>query len=177
MYHDYFDKAVEDEDEPPLPNLLDDNQELNDSGGDFGVEVESTMTPVSLALSLGFRSGRGLPAQFNPLRHRSGLSPWDDQTQFVKPDMDLLPEHLTKMELHWHQLCGVHSIARSLFTEDTNPHRALGVLIGDEVGLGKTAQSIAFISFLNDAIFRQENRKKLPKILREPVSIPASAIY
>lgn len=173
LYHEYFDNDVQDEDEPPIPDVVDDKQELNDCGGDFGMEAEATMTPASLALSLGFKTG--LPPLFNTLRHRSGISPWDDSTLFVDPNTDPLPGYLSKMRLHWHQLGGVHSIVRSVFSKDADPQRqTLGVLVGDEVGLGKTAQAIAFIAFLNQAIWLQRSKRKLPRVLGEMAALIAS---
>lgn len=174
LYHEYFDNDAHDEDGPPIPDVVDDKQELNNCGGDFGMEVEATMTPASLALSLGFLTG--LPPLFNTLRHRSRISPWEDSTLFVDPNTDPLPEHLSKMRLHWHQLGGVHSIVRSVFLKDADPHHSLGVLVGDEVGLGKTAQSIAFMAFLNQAIWLQQGKRKLPRILGEIVSTAVSPV-
>jgi SNF2 family DNA or RNA helicase len=168
LYHEYFEKDA-DEDEPPISGTSPDTpasmQQLNDCGGDFGMELEATMNPAALASSLGFKGG--LPPLFNSLRHRSGISPWEDPKAFIDPTPKPLPEHLSKMALHWHQLAGVHSIVRSIFTQHPDAHHAHGVLVGDEVGLGKTAQGIAFIAFLIQAIWLQRSHRNPSPILGE----------
>ena len=168
LYHEYFEKDA-DEDEPPITgeaaDALGTPQKLNNCGGDFGMELEATMTPTALASSLGFKGG--LPPLFNNLRHRSGISPWDDPTAFIDPTPKPLPDHLSKMGLHWHQLAGVHSIVRSIFTQRPDAQHTRGVLVGDEVGLGKTAQGIAFIAFLIQAIWAQQSHRNPSPILGE----------
>lgn len=176
LYHEYFNQIAEDEDEPPISDALPAQQQLNDCGGDFGMEVEASMTAVSLALSLGFTSGR--PLLFNSLRDRSGLTPWDDPSLFSNANADSLPPNLSKIQLHWHQLAGVHSIVRSVFSTVKNDSNTLGVLVADEVGLGKTAQAIAYIAFVIHAIWLRESGRKLPRLLGESVSIKLmDAIY
>lgn len=162
IYDEYFSTEVDEDQEPPLTYSSPSKQELNDCGGDFGMELEQEMTPASLALALGFKTGR--PTSFNALRHRS-LTPWDSPTPFPHKDVDPLPPLFSKSALHWHQLAGVHSIVRSVFSEAPNPSHTAGVLIGDEVGLGKTAQAIAFIAFLQQTIVAQKSNRSLPRIL------------
>ncbi|RDB19056.1 Transcription regulatory protein SNF2 [Hypsizygus marmoreus] len=165
LYHEYFDEDAEDEDAPPISDALPAQQQLNDCGGDFGMEVEAEMSLVTLLFNLGFKTG--LPMVFNTLRDRSGLSPWDDPTPFADPNPDPMPENFSKMRLHWHQLAGTHSIVRSVFTKGSNPHTT-GVLVGDEVGLGKTAQAITLIAFLNQVIWLQsETTRKPPRMLAD----------
>jgi len=167
LFNEYLNNDVEDEDAPPISDANPDQQQLNNCGGDFGMEEEAKMTSVSLAMSLGFNTGR--PFMFNTFRHRSGITPWEDHKIFAISDDDPVPSFLSRIFLHWHQYGGVHSITRSIFTPCPcqYPHHTLGVLIGDEVGLGKTAQAITFISFLNEAIFRQKTNRKPAKVLRE----------
>ncbi|KAF8054476.1 P-loop containing nucleoside triphosphate hydrolase protein [Lyophyllum atratum] len=162
MYHEYFERDVEDEGEPPLTKPPADRQALNDSGGDFGMEEESVMTYGMLTGSLGFRTG--LPPQFNKLRDRFGSTPWEDAAPF---ECKHPPENIENQRLHWHQVAGTRSICRSVFTKVADPAHVPGMLIGDEVGLGKTAQTLTFIAFLMQAIWLQKNNKKLPKILEE----------
>lgn len=165
FYHEYFDQSTELEEEAPISDALPNNQELNDCGGDFGMEEESKMTSVSLALALGYRTG--VPPSFNIVRDRSGLTPWDDPKPFSSVNLDALPDNLTRLLLHWHQLAGNHSILRSVLSKVPEPFRTPGVLVADEVGLGKTAQAVAVISFFIQGIFLQQTKRKLPKIMRE----------
>ena len=167
LYHEYFDQDEEDEDEPPISDALPEKQKLNDCGGDFGMEEEAKMTPASLALSLGYRTG--VPPSFNIVRHRLGLSPWDNPDSFSYTDIDALPDYLTKLRLHWHQLAGNHSVVRSILSPVPDTSRVLGILIADEVGLGKTAQAIAVMAFFIQAIFLQQTNRKCPRILGKSV--------
>ncbi|KAF9447919.1 hypothetical protein P691DRAFT_670489 [Macrolepiota fuliginosa MF-IS2] len=157
VYHEYFEANVEDADEELTSDPLPNSKQLIDGDGDFGMEEEAGMKFAKLCTALEFRNG--LPVQFNVHRHSSGLSPWDHDDLFTTGDGHPL------LRLHWHQLAGAHSIIRSTFTEEKNPGHTVGVLIGDEVGLGKTAQAITFIAFLNQVIYLQKTGGRLPPIL------------
>lgn len=124
------------------------------------MEVEANMQASNFIYRFGFKSG--LPIQFNTLRHTSGISPWDDPTPFAQ---DPIPDDLVNFNLHWHQLAGVHSIVRSIFTEKPDATHTTGVLIGDEVGLGKTAQAVTLIAFLNQSILG--TNRVPPRVLRK----------
>jgi SNF2 family DNA or RNA helicase len=167
LYHEYFEQDLEEEEEQPISDDLPEKQKLNDCGGDFGMEEEANMSPVSLAIALGYRTGR--PLSFNSVRDRSGLTPWDDRDSFADLDLDALPDNLTKLRLHWHQLAGNHSIVRSILSTEPDLSRVLGILIADEVGLGKTAQAIAVIAFFMQAVYLQQEKRKLPTMLCKSV--------
>ena len=154
---------MDEEDEPPISDALPENEKLNSCGGDFGMEEEAQMTAPSLALSLGYRTG--IPLSFNPIHDRSGLTPWDDPIRFSNLTMDNLPDNLSQLRLHWHQLAGNHSIMRSILSPVPDPSHILGILVADEVGLGKTAQALAVIAFFMQAVFLQETNRPLPRIL------------
>jgi len=55
---------------------------------------------------------------------------------------DSIPSHLSILKLHWYQVAGIHSILWSIFSTDQNHPQVSGILVGDEVELGKTAQTI-----------------------------------
>lgn len=172
VYNEYF-NDIPDDDGPLIEphSLLPFDLEDAD-GGDMGMEVECTLDPTTLATALGF-SRRKLPYQYNELRHLSGLTPWSDKQLF---DTKPRPDCLVNNELHWHQLAGVHSIVRNTFTATPDPNHCTGVLVADEVGLGKTAQSISVIAFLNHCIFLQENGMELPSVLGESLSCVRASI-
>ncbi|KAJ3560425.1 hypothetical protein NP233_g10845 [Leucocoprinus birnbaumii] len=160
LYHDYFEANVLGDEEQPLAALPTAMQEL--PAGDIGMEMEATMKFDTLAQRLGLYTG--LPPVFNTHRHRSGISPWDDANVFEQAPT---PTELSPLSLHWHQLAGVHSIVRRCFVNEKDPHLCKGVLVADEVGLGKTTQAITFIAFLNQCIHSQDNNLPLPPILIE----------
>lgn len=161
IYAEYFETNLKDEDELPILDTLPESKQLNNNG-DFGMEVEVWMSIMALAIQLGFPSG--LPLQFNTLHHMSGILPWDNYELFMA---DPLPPDLDKMKLHWHQPTGVHSMLHSLFTNEMDPTHTTGILIGDKVGLGKTAQAITLLGFLNQVILVQSANQNLPQVLGE----------
>ncbi|KAM6490053.1 P-loop containing nucleoside triphosphate hydrolase protein [Amanita muscaria] len=120
--------------------------DTSDFGRDaLGMEKEAHLSPDALGKALSFVDR--LPHQFNKHRHATGLNAWDQPRAFQINKGDQCTE-LTLLSLHWHQLAGIHSAARSFFVSDpvASPR---GLLIADEVGLGKTALSIAIMAFLN----------------------------
>jgi SNF2 family DNA or RNA helicase len=164
IYQEYFVPADEDDEAPALSEIPKDLITMKDAGdGDLGMEVEAHLTPDALATRLGFLKWR-LPHQFNPHRHLSGITAWDSSSLFVVGDAPLSPS-LMQMALHWHQLAGVHSVIRSSFTKDPSPDNCTGMLICDEVGLGKTALAISIIAFLNQIVLLQQKGQALPSII------------
>ncbi|KAH0584622.1 hypothetical protein H2248_010155 [Termitomyces sp. 'cryptogamus'] len=56
LYHDYFEIELSDGNEPGLSIVAKSHKLLNSYGGNFGMEVESSMNPAQLAIALGFMS-------------------------------------------------------------------------------------------------------------------------
>ncbi|KAF5344038.1 hypothetical protein D9756_011549 [Leucocoprinus leucothites] len=160
IYHDYFEANAEDDEEQPLVNSPLVEKHLHE--GDFGMEDEAAMSSELLAQRLGFLTG--LPPQFNTHRHRAGISPWDSPETFAQ---EPIPAELSPLNLHWHQLAGTHSIIRSIFIQAKDAQHTKGVLVADNVGLGKTTQTITFIAFLNQAIYLQSTNRGPPPVLAE----------
>lgn len=132
-------------------------------GADAGMEVEGSMCPQDLASNLDFVDG--LPLLFNPYRHRGGSTPWElasvdtfNPNGPEKADLDFI-------KLHWHQLAGVHAMARLVFSSTPNNEASTSVLLADEVGLGKTFQAATMISFLTDLVILQEKGYPLPPMI------------
>ena len=137
--------------------------EKSANSGDTGVEYEAQMTPTQLGENLGFV--QGIPLLFNDLRRTDGLNPWKSPEAFTKTSENL--PFLMNLDLHWHQLVGVHAIIRKCFAKQPSPDLCTGVLISDEVGLGKTYQAATVIAFLADAAMRQKATLAMPPILSE----------
>jgi hypothetical protein len=164
VYAEYFSLDDDDEeDSPPISSVPTLSFGLREtSGGDLGMEIECKLGPDVLADRLGFLKHQ-LPHQFNQHRHRS-LTAWD------RPDLfsaNPVPDSLAPLKLHWHQLAGVHSMVRNIFTRDADPDHCTGMLLADEVGLGKTALAISFISFLSQCVLLQQSDSELPPIIRK----------
>ncbi|TFK59812.1 hypothetical protein BDN72DRAFT_780239 [Pluteus cervinus] len=132
-------------------------------GGDPGVEVEATMSPEQLATSIGLTNG--LPFFFNEYRHQGGATPWDEGwAEQFHPDKAESNPDMARLSLHWHQIAGVHAILRKMFASTPDSDRCCGILVADEVGLGKTFQSAAVIAVLAELAIRQQKGIPLPPL-------------
>jgi hypothetical protein len=150
---------------PPASNVTFGNPT---EGADPGVEVECQMREEDLADRLGFTKNC-LPILFNPVRHLMGTTAWDPKHRnaIVDAGLDSLDPMLEKLALHWHQLAGVHAVVRKIFSSETSADNCTGMLLADEVGLGKTMQSLAVVAFLMDLKVRQERATPSPPLIRK----------
>ncbi|KJA17089.1 hypothetical protein HYPSUDRAFT_206460 [Hypholoma sublateritium FD-334 SS-4] len=167
MYREFFDNPETSGNDAPIieyhQNVLG-PLEQSANGGDTGVEYEARMSPTQLAENLGFI--QGIPFSFNNHRRIDGLNPWTSPQAFVENEENI--PFLLNLDLHWHQLVGVHAIIRRCFSEKPSLNRCTGVLVSDEVGLGKTYQAATVVAFLADAAIRQiAIVQVIPPILRE----------
>ncbi|KJA20680.1 hypothetical protein HYPSUDRAFT_203649 [Hypholoma sublateritium FD-334 SS-4] len=167
MYREFFDNPQNSQNDTPIieyhRNDLD-PLEQSVNGGDTGVEYEAGMTPTQLAENLGFI--QNIPFLFNNHRRVDGVNPWTSPAAFIENAANI--PFLVNLDLHWHQLAGVHAVIRTCFAEKPSPNLCTGVLISDEVGLGKTYQAATVIAFLADAAMRQiATVYVMPPILRE----------
>jgi len=159
LYHDFY-ASIDSQPEMIEPEPAHDIKfATHAKGAACGCDFESTLSPESLASNLGFKDG--LPLPFNKYRHKGGLTPRDPKFQalfFANPSLfDLIA-------LHWHQLAGLHAIVRKLFTAEPQPDHCRGILLADEVGLGKTYLLAAFIAFLV-TLLNREPTFPLPPII------------
>lgn len=118
------------------------------------------MTQEQILHNLGFVNG--LPLLFNSKRHRDGkaYNSWDHPTD--PQDAALLP-----LTLHVHQVQGIHATLRNLFSAGPIPDLRAGVLYGDQVGYGKSLESIATAAVLIDVRTCQEKGLPLPPLVGE----------
>lgn len=164
IYDEYFDIEADGElrviDEDAMSTYS--SGDFDTQGGDLGMEVEWNLDPEMLAEALGFLR-KSLPHQFTTIRHAAGANEWQNPQRFEGPEN---LSNLKPLTLHWHQLAGVHSIIRNIFTKKRKSKHCTGMLIADEVGLGKTALAISVIAFLNQSARVQDKGEELPPILR-----------
>ncbi|KAK7434927.1 hypothetical protein VKT23_019930 [Stygiomarasmius scandens] len=161
LYNQYFNLVDEDE-SVPLVNETGMGIDLDDIDcSDLGMEEESKMDLNTLIERLDLKVNQ-LPHQFNPNRHTSGLNPWDNAGAFKQTSTSLSP-----LKLHWHQYAGVHSILRNIFTSQPDREACTGMLVADEVGLGKTTLCLSVIAMLNQISVLQESGNPLPPVIRD----------
>ncbi|KAJ3548525.1 hypothetical protein NMY22_g1227 [Coprinellus aureogranulatus] len=127
-------------------------------GADPGVEVEAGMTIQQMMDNLGFVDN--LPFMFNSSRNIDGYHFWDKAEKSKKEEGSV-----ERFTLHRHQISGVHAIIRNIFTSKASDSHSTGVLCADEVGLGKTIQSIAAVAVLMDVVTRQSKGLRLPPLV------------
>ncbi|KAH6905669.1 hypothetical protein BKA70DRAFT_1225379 [Coprinopsis sp. MPI-PUGE-AT-0042] len=140
----------------------DSTEEVGDDRGDLGVAFEATKNYSELALAMGL-TRFGLLAMFNKVRHKHGLTAW---TKAGKPIFDEYEQggqegEFESIKFHWHQLAGMHATLRTIFTKEASLHPS-GVLIADEVGLGKTFLAIAVAVF----VIQLGMQTSMPPIIR-----------
>jgi SNF2 family DNA or RNA helicase len=169
LFHEFFDSNPQDT--PTDVPILQRHQPpanpfgLPVDGADTGAEFEAKMSTTALGLSLGFIDD--IPILFNVYRHKDGITSWQAADAFKVAEGQELPKHLERLQLHWHQLAGVHAIIRMCFTPKPDENHCAGVLVADEVGLGKTYQSATVIAFLAAGFLRQSERLEMPPLLSE----------
>ncbi|KAM6500021.1 hypothetical protein JOM56_003035, partial [Amanita muscaria] len=72
---------------------------------------------------------------------------------------------MQELSLLWHQLVGVASLATKAWGPDAR-HAPFGILLADEVGVGKTAQVMAFIALLQLVHQCELNGQQRPPLLK-----------
>ncbi|KJA14356.1 hypothetical protein HYPSUDRAFT_208778 [Hypholoma sublateritium FD-334 SS-4] len=145
LYHERFDTPANAPDDVPLIDcdpIIQNPFGPPVEGADPGVEVEAKMSPAELSKNLGFV--KGLPLLFNNIRHRDGLTMWTNPEAF---------------------LAGVHAIMRGCLTVEPNSDHCTGMLVADEVGLGKTYLAATAMAFLSEAAIQQDNLKIAPILI------------
>lgn len=118
---------------------------------DLGVEGFSNMDDAQLNHLLQFPGGR--PALFAEFRSQGGKCAWDKavSSDFIKGNADMQP-----LSLLWHQRVGVAALADKMWLKKQNSGGVPGVLVADEVGVGKTALMMGAIAMIIDAYWVQE---------------------
>jgi SNF2 family DNA or RNA helicase len=129
---------------------------------DSGIEAERHMSYSALSTCLDFEDG--VPFLFNDLRDNAGEHAWSPEFAELHAarSSSLEPFHL----LH-HQLVGVHAILRRFLSSKPIADGTLGVLLADDVGIGKTIQSAAVIAFLAEIPVKIKRGLAIPPFLRE----------
>lgn len=85
---------------------------------------------------------------------------------FVLPQWlptDPVPEGFVQNVLEWHQIVGVCSLLVNFFKAEEGP--ALGMLVADDVGVGKTLTNYAFMAMVTHITDLAAAKQPLPPIL------------
>jgi hypothetical protein len=124
--------------------------------GDMGVEDYASMSPEAIRAELGWSNGFDAPS-FQPFRHvdvsRLHYTAWTHPTEFSLLDTSNSPPppEFIPQRTKWVQLAGIASLIKGIFTQANGPKPG-GILLADEVGVGKTLHALGVIGFLNQII-------------------------
>jgi TATA-binding protein-associated factor len=133
-------------------------------GADPGVDVEASMSSSQLASNLGFQQNGNMPFLFNTVRHSGGISSWSDE---FKEAVRSHSGALDPFALQWHQLAGSHAVLRRVFSATPDPAHCTGMLLADDVGLGKTIQAATVMAVLSELSVQRERGLAIPPLIRE----------
>ena len=116
-----------------------------------GTEEFAQFTEEQLCQKLGIDPKTKKIPGFNEREDPDGLhDPWKEPEWF-KANKD----STTELTIRWHQLIGIYKLLLNVF--DKKP-----ILLMDEVGLGKTIQTIGVLSLLNYYRIHYETHKVFP---------------
>jgi hypothetical protein len=130
---------------------------------DLGVQIEAKMTTAEVMNSLGLMGRSVLPMMNNAMNVKDwtswtfGLSVPDGRAQLHAANISdiagtRLDESWTSARLKPHQIAGVHAILRRMVQPAPR-----GVLIADEVGVGKTCQAVGALAMMLHATEKSEH--------------------
>ncbi|KAJ8474911.1 hypothetical protein ONZ45_g15788 [Pleurotus djamor] len=139
--------------------------ELFSEDGDMGVDLWKSKSPEELQSLLLFPGGK--PQDWNAYSSVSGSTCWEkdvDRTPFQEGGPGFNP-----ISLHWHQLAGVCSSTFKMFTAEPTTN-VPGTILADGVGVGKTAQIMGTIAFLQQVFVSEQaaDRSRPPLIANRP---------
>ncbi|KAF4611118.1 hypothetical protein D9613_006452 [Agrocybe pediades] len=173
-YEAFF--SVKDDLPPPSGDFVDIKfgEKSNGSDPDPGVDEEANLTLGEVLINLGF-GDKALPFNFNDYRHIGGLTPWDFETQEERAKF-ASGQGIEKFSLRYHQIAGVHAVIRKVFSEKPVPDHCGGMLVADEVGLGKTLEACTIIAFLCDLGVKQAKKLAIPPIIEKYPYLHGSSV-
>ncbi|KAF8668495.1 hypothetical protein AX14_006173 [Amanita brunnescens Koide BX004] len=160
MYLDYFNRPDESFN---VEHLTAGTLWSDANDGDMGVEEMKMKSTDELCSLLGFKDGR--PFTWNKYRSLGNIrSAWDTSLESELAMFIDGGEDMELLTLLWHQLVGVAAMASKVWLKDESK-KTFGILLADDVGVGKTAQVMAFIAFLQLVYESQVQDVALPALL------------
>jgi hypothetical protein len=156
-----------------IDDYISNEEEVDDERGDLGVRLESSYSYKDLTEAMAL-DGNGLLKLFNTHRHVQGAVAWTSTGSKLFEDFEKgrNKSQFKPIRLHWHQLVGMLAALRKIFDGEQRPLGTIpGVLIADEVGLGKTFMAIAICGFVIQLGVSQTQRFPAPPIIRTSVCL------
>ncbi|KAJ8085323.1 hypothetical protein PM082_004119 [Marasmius tenuissimus] len=166
LYQDLFRAPCDDEHLPVDADLFgDDDDDASDDHDDppdeqaIGIDAVGNLDELTVRRRLGM-GANNIPLLFFPLRHKAGLTAWDNPEAFT-------PDAVEPNVSHLHQDNGVLAALRSVTTKDPVSHPVTSsILVADEVGLGKTRLMIELMALVILTVFLNGAGRALPPAIR-----------
>ncbi|KAJ8586214.1 hypothetical protein M405DRAFT_864785 [Rhizopogon salebrosus TDB-379] len=173
LYTQYF--TIEPTPHEALSIDVGDGDELGrdqwDDSDDQGVQLFRHLDDDALNRLLRFPEGR--PTLFAEYRSKTGKCSWDADAapRFVKGNDDMQP-----LALLWHQRVGIASIVDKVWLPQATSLDLPGILIADDVGVGKTGLAMGILAFIMDAYWVQELNAGRMKPGMAPAAVDTSKV-
>ncbi|KAL0057974.1 hypothetical protein AAF712_015368 [Marasmius tenuissimus] len=162
LYEDLFAQDFDDEHALSFDPDDPDSNTQDGNAGDadaIGIDAVGTLDEPVVHGLLGLVDGQ--EPLFNSLRHKGGLTTWDNPEEFT-------PDSIEPNLCHLHQHNGALATLYSTTTTDpeTKPVTS-SMLIADEVGLGKTRLLAKIIAMFIRVVVSIERNIQLPPVLKD----------
>ncbi|KAJ8463834.1 hypothetical protein ONZ45_g17445 [Pleurotus djamor] len=131
--------------------------------GDLGVDAWQRMSVPELQSLLLFHNS--LPPSWPRFLREDGKTTWMPGANLN--DFTVGGPGFKENALLWHQLVGVAAIVSKMWTAEPTTSRVPGTLLADGVGVGKTAQIMASIAFVQSVWELEQNGKARPPIIKD----------
>ncbi|KAF9515173.1 hypothetical protein BS47DRAFT_1361249 [Hydnum rufescens UP504] len=147
--------------------------------GDLGVSEWRASSPEALRSRLGWSSCADSKLMQH-WRHLNGATAFTEPAIFAPLSSHGLSDpagaEFSRQKLHWHQLAGICSVISRHWAEGPKDGTE-GVLVADEVGVGKTGLGIGVIAFTSEQVEEaRQNRPPAPIIRDRPFLGHSSAL-
>ncbi|KAK2464152.1 hypothetical protein APHAL10511_003845 [Amanita phalloides] len=161
MYVEYFSQGEEERFD--LDNVRAGTLWNEATEGDMGVEEMSQKSTEELSGLLGFQEDR--PFIWNNFKRVDNVrNAWEavgeDGELFVQGG-----EGMEAVRLLWHQLAGVAAMVSKVWVAEEK--KTFGVMLADDVGVGKTAQVMATIAFTQLVYECEQQKQPRPALIKD----------
>lgn len=136
-------------------------------GADIGVTDEAKWTDDQVMEILGWLSPFRDLVHFAKFRSEGQANEWDKPELFNKEDGTMKHGVGRPVEPRWSQFVGLIAILKRLYSKEQEEPKKPCVLVADEVGVGKTIETILTITYVMAIRFAKEHKIPLPPLFGE----------
>lgn len=136
-------------------------------GADIGVTDEAKWTDEQVREILGWLSPFRNLVHFARFRSEGQANEWDKPELFNKEDGTMKHGVGRPVEPRWSQFVGLIAILKRLYSKAQDTPAQPCILVADEVGVGKTIETILTITYVMAVRFAKEHNIPLPPLFGE----------